>query len=267
MSTRCAAILQSAHVVDDARGDCRDAADARGAGRCRRAARSRWLAAALALAFIYCQARMLQAAKGIPAWREPLLVPLMVVTGLAEGARPVSARCSRCTHEPAAAAGRFGALVLGGGCSGSSIGGASRRTRAARIGRARRGGALAAARRFAALPLPLLALARAASLAVLRRAAARARPVADRGRRARGSSSRWSRVPDSTRASRSRICRCAACGVERQGRCHGRNDDSGSRHRQRERGQPLSAPRAGDDAARRLAALQLERLRASVRNA
>ena len=44
-----------------------------------------WVAAALALAFVYCQSRMLQAAKGIPAWREPLLSPLLVVTGLAEG--------------------------------------------------------------------------------------------------------------------------------------------------------------------------------------
>ena len=45
----------------------------------------KWLAALLALAFVYCQARMLQAAKGIPAWREPLLVPLLVSSGLAEG--------------------------------------------------------------------------------------------------------------------------------------------------------------------------------------
>jgi phenylacetyl-CoA:acceptor oxidoreductase subunit 2 len=44
-----------------------------------------WIAAALALVFVYCQARMLQAAKGIPAWREPLLRPLLVTTGLAEG--------------------------------------------------------------------------------------------------------------------------------------------------------------------------------------
>jgi phenylacetyl-CoA:acceptor oxidoreductase subunit 2 len=44
-----------------------------------------WVAAALALAFVYCQARLLQAAKGIPAWREPLLVPLLLTTGLAEG--------------------------------------------------------------------------------------------------------------------------------------------------------------------------------------
>ena len=40
----------------------------------------------VALGFVYCQARMVQAAKGIPAWREPLTVPLVVVTGLAEGA-------------------------------------------------------------------------------------------------------------------------------------------------------------------------------------
>jgi phenylacetyl-CoA:acceptor oxidoreductase subunit 2 len=44
-----------------------------------------WVAAVLALVFVYCQGRMLQAAKGIPAWREPLLVPLIVSTGLAEG--------------------------------------------------------------------------------------------------------------------------------------------------------------------------------------
>ncbi len=44
-----------------------------------------WAAAALALAFLYCQARLLQGAKGIPAWREPLIVPLLVTTGLAEG--------------------------------------------------------------------------------------------------------------------------------------------------------------------------------------
>ncbi len=46
----------------------------------------RWIAALLALAFLYCQARLLQAARGIPAWREPMLVPWMIMTGLAEGA-------------------------------------------------------------------------------------------------------------------------------------------------------------------------------------
>jgi phenylacetyl-CoA:acceptor oxidoreductase subunit 2 len=38
-----------------------------------------------ALAFLYCQARILGAARGIPTWRHPLTVPLLVVTGLTEG--------------------------------------------------------------------------------------------------------------------------------------------------------------------------------------
>ncbi len=45
-----------------------------------------WLAALIALVFVYCQSRMLQAAKGIVAWREPRLLPLMMATGLTEGA-------------------------------------------------------------------------------------------------------------------------------------------------------------------------------------
>ncbi len=45
-----------------------------------------WLVALLALAFVYCQARIVQGAKGIPAWREPIVAPLLVTTGLAEGA-------------------------------------------------------------------------------------------------------------------------------------------------------------------------------------
>lgn len=44
------------------------------------------LSAGLAFAFLYCQARILSAAKGIPAWRAPALVPLFVATGFAEGA-------------------------------------------------------------------------------------------------------------------------------------------------------------------------------------
>lgn len=41
--------------------------------------------AALALAFLYCQSRMLPATRGIPAWRARALTPLMLATGLAEG--------------------------------------------------------------------------------------------------------------------------------------------------------------------------------------
>ncbi|HUY83585.1 MAG TPA: hypothetical protein VMU86_03350 [Steroidobacteraceae bacterium] len=46
----------------------------------------RFVAAGLALAYLYCQARMLNAARGIPAWRHPRSVPLLIATGLAEGA-------------------------------------------------------------------------------------------------------------------------------------------------------------------------------------
>lgn len=45
-----------------------------------------WLPALLAAAFIYCQSRMLQAARGIPAWREPRIVALLLATSFAEGA-------------------------------------------------------------------------------------------------------------------------------------------------------------------------------------
>ena len=43
-------------------------------------------AAVCALAYLYSQARILKEARGIPAWREPLIVPLVVLTGLIEGA-------------------------------------------------------------------------------------------------------------------------------------------------------------------------------------
>lgn len=43
-------------------------------------------AALAALVFIYCQGRMLQGAKGIPAWRVPALAWLIFTTALAEGA-------------------------------------------------------------------------------------------------------------------------------------------------------------------------------------
>lgn len=43
------------------------------------------LAALLACLFVYCQARLVLAAKGIPAWREPVLLPLLLITAGAEG--------------------------------------------------------------------------------------------------------------------------------------------------------------------------------------
>jgi phenylacetyl-CoA:acceptor oxidoreductase subunit 2 len=44
-----------------------------------------WAAAALAALFLFAQARILIEAKGIPAWREPALQPLILTTGLTEG--------------------------------------------------------------------------------------------------------------------------------------------------------------------------------------
>lgn len=43
-------------------------------------------AAAAGLGFLYCQGRILRAAKGIPAWRRPEIVLLIFLTGLTEGA-------------------------------------------------------------------------------------------------------------------------------------------------------------------------------------
>jgi phenylacetyl-CoA:acceptor oxidoreductase 26-kDa subunit len=44
-----------------------------------------WVVAALAIIFLYCQARILKASKGIPAWREPSLQQVIFTTGIAEG--------------------------------------------------------------------------------------------------------------------------------------------------------------------------------------
>lgn len=72
-------------------------------------------AAPLALAavvFLYCQARIVQGAKGIPAWREPLTVPLLVASGLAEGAGLFWLLGAWRVPPIAAAIGGFGLLVL-----------------------------------------------------------------------------------------------------------------------------------------------------------
>jgi phenylacetyl-CoA:acceptor oxidoreductase subunit 2 len=44
-----------------------------------------WLVACLALAYVYCQAHMLQGGRGIPAWRHPRVIPLIMATAIAEG--------------------------------------------------------------------------------------------------------------------------------------------------------------------------------------
>ena len=48
-------------------------------------AATEWLAAGLALLYVYFQARMLQGGRGIPLWRQPRIIALVVVTGVAEG--------------------------------------------------------------------------------------------------------------------------------------------------------------------------------------
>ena len=45
-----------------------------------------FIAAVCGLLFLYCQSMMIKEAKGIPAWRVAPVVPLIVVTGLTEGA-------------------------------------------------------------------------------------------------------------------------------------------------------------------------------------
>ena len=47
---------------------------------------TQFAAALAAIAFVVCQARILRAAKGIPAWRAPEVMPLVLATSLAEGA-------------------------------------------------------------------------------------------------------------------------------------------------------------------------------------
>jgi len=46
---------------------------------------ARALVVVAALVFVYCQGMMLRRAKGIQAWREPRIVPLIIATGVAEG--------------------------------------------------------------------------------------------------------------------------------------------------------------------------------------
>lgn len=69
-------------------------------------------AAILALAFVYCQGRMLQRARAIPAWREPTVVALIVATGLAEGAGLFFATQPWLAQGSHALLALFGALVL-----------------------------------------------------------------------------------------------------------------------------------------------------------
>ena len=54
-----------------------------------------WFSAAIfGLVFLYCQARILEAAKGIPVWRQQGIVPLIFSTGLVEGLGLMTAICA-----------------------------------------------------------------------------------------------------------------------------------------------------------------------------
>lgn len=73
------------------------------------------LTAAPAALFLYAQARILRAARGIPAWRPAEIVPLVVTTGLAEGTGLLLILLSlgESPHPPAAFPGTLAlALVL-----------------------------------------------------------------------------------------------------------------------------------------------------------
>lgn len=56
-----------------------------------------WVAGLLGLAYLYAQARMLQANKGIPAWRNRNCVGMIVATGLTEG---VALVCVAAAYRP-----------------------------------------------------------------------------------------------------------------------------------------------------------------------
>jgi phenylacetyl-CoA:acceptor oxidoreductase subunit 2 len=45
-----------------------------------------WITPGVAAVFLYCQGQILRASKGIPAWRSPGVVELIIMTGLSEGA-------------------------------------------------------------------------------------------------------------------------------------------------------------------------------------
>ena len=65
-----------------------------------------WIAGLLGLVYVYCQARMLHANKGIPAWRHASCIGMIVATGLAEGAGLV---CAGALYWPGLAS--FGVLL------------------------------------------------------------------------------------------------------------------------------------------------------------
>lgn len=61
-------------------------------------ARLVYAAAILALLFLYCQARILFASRGIPAWSQKEIVPLILIAGVTEGAALWALMGSQSTH-------------------------------------------------------------------------------------------------------------------------------------------------------------------------
>ncbi len=70
-----------------------------------------WVAAMAAFAFLFSQAYILRAAKGIPAWRDARTPPLILATGFAEGAGLLVAALAFGIDVPALAWGGLAALI------------------------------------------------------------------------------------------------------------------------------------------------------------
>lgn len=71
-----------------------------------------WALGAFALLFAWCQAWILRASKGIPAWREPRIVPFVVSTALTEGTAVAMLLALAYNQQGKAVYGLFAAALL-----------------------------------------------------------------------------------------------------------------------------------------------------------
>ena len=117
-------------------------------------------AALAALAFAYCQGRILQAAKGIPAWRQPALTWLIFTTALAEGAGLFVALAALLDTPAKGAMGYFSLALIARGLAWSTYRGSVAKsvTRQALAALDRAGKILTQAGTIAPLALLLLAM-------------------------------------------------------------------------------------------------------------
>ena len=74
-------------------------------------------AGVLGLGFVYCQARILHASRGIPAWRDPAILPLIIGTGLTEGAGLLIVLAAASSAAPGWVPFLFVALLVLRGCA------------------------------------------------------------------------------------------------------------------------------------------------------